>query len=248
MNKIIDVNYSFTEDTPNFWSGYWDEEMGRSLVDPDAYSKTLKQYHKLLWSKELPSKRTLILSDSNAKKYLTWEEFRFGSDSITASFRYKKYRHMIRKVMEAVPNYRSFIEDYVKRSYTIGGTIIFPKQPWGINQARGCNAYIRDRFDLTLECIRLYYNKQPNPLEDVLMRNKKFFDLFVDFKGYVDFFYLQDLVEADYSSVKLFINGQPFEINPFPKTVEEYFSWMNTQMEFVKRRNARIDKAINTES
>ena len=33
-------------------------------------------------------------------------------------------------------DYRNFIEDYVQRNYTIGGTIIFPKHPGSVNQAK----------------------------------------------------------------------------------------------------------------
>ncbi len=245
MDIIIDTNYSFTEDTPDFWKDYWNDEMGHSSVDPDAYSKRLKAYHKFVWSRQLPNGEKMDLTEGDSYNYLTWKRFRFGSDSITASFRYEKYRYMIRKVIDILPNYKQFMEDYTRRAYTIGGAIIFPKKHGGINQSRGCNPYIRDRFDLTLECIRLYYNGQPNPLYNVLCDNKECFELFVDFKGYVDFFYLQDLVSEDYSSVKFLLGDGKFEINPFPKTVDEYFLWMNRQAEFVKKRNARIDKAIN---
>jgi len=31
--------------------------------------------------------------------------------------------------------------------------------------------------------------------------DKEFFELFVDFKGYIDYFYLQDCVSYDYSKV-----------------------------------------------
>jgi hypothetical protein len=44
---------------------------------------------------------------------------------------------------------------------TIRAYIIFPKnridRKHTINQARGVNILIIDRFDLTLECIRLFY-------------------------------------------------------------------------------------------
>lgn len=246
MNKnLIDTSFSFTEDTVNFWKGYWDDEMGRASIDPDAYSKTLKKYHKLLWNKELPNGEYFALEESNMKSYLKWNNFRFGSDSITASFRYDKYRYMIKNFMLMTSDYKEFMEQYTRQTYTIGGSIIFPKRKGGINQSRGFNPYIRDRFDLTLECIRLYYNNEKNPLSDVLKKEKEFFDLFVDFKGYVDFFYLQDLVSEDYSFVRFFIGDGTFEINPFPKNVEEYSVWLNAQIEFVKKRNARIDMSIN---
>ena len=48
-------------------------------------------------------------------------------------------------------------------------------------------------FDLTLECIRLFYENKESPLSFVFQRYIEFFNLFCDFKGYVDFFLLQDL-------------------------------------------------------
>ncbi|MGN1096255.1 MAG: DUF6994 family protein [Christensenellales bacterium] len=144
-------------------------------------------------------------------------------------------------------DYKKFIEDYTRKSYTIGGAIIFPKMKGSINQMRGCNSHIRDRFDLTLECIRKYYNNEESPLYETLLRNKDFFDLFVEFKGYVDFFYLQDLVSEDYSTVKFWIGNGNFETNPFPKTVEEYMLWIDRQLDFVKKRNDRISSSLNIE-
>ena len=46
-------------------------------------------------------------------------------------------------------------------AYTIGAMMVFPGNridgKMTINQARGCHPRIRDRFDLTVECIRLHY-------------------------------------------------------------------------------------------
>ena len=247
MDKaLIDVDFDFTSDTPGFWDNYWDDEMGYSTVDPDIYSKTLKEYHRVLWSKKLPNGKFLNLKNGGRADYLIWENFRFSSDSITTSFRYKRYRYMIKKVIDFLPNYKQFIENYVRKDYTIGGSIIFPKMKGSINQKRGYNHFIRDRFDLTLECIRKYYKNEKSPLYEVLFKNKNFFDLFVDFKGYVDFFYLNDLVDKDYSSIKFWLgDGDLRKINPLPKSVEEYLLWLDNQLIFVKKRNERIKNAIN---
>ena len=61
-----------------------------------------------------------------------------------------------------------------------------------INGARGVNGKIKDRFDLTLECIRRHYTSEKSPLSDTLQRYSPFFNLFENFQGYVDFFLLQD--------------------------------------------------------
>ena len=49
-------------------------------------------------------------------------------------------------------------EAFSRIGYAIGGMMVFPcyrvDRKMTINQARGCHGWIRDRFDLTLECIR----------------------------------------------------------------------------------------------
>ena len=79
--------------------------------------------------------------------------------------------------------------------------MVFPAQrvdrKMTINGARAFHPRIKDRFDLTLECIRRHYLDEPSPLSDVLARYADFFGLFGDFAGYVDFFHLQDLVNED---------------------------------------------------
>ena len=82
--------------------------------------------------------------------------------------------------------------------YTIGGLILWPAnsidRKWTINQARGClRSSIGDRMDLTLESIRRHYRDAWSPLADVLARCRDFFAAFEDFRGYVDFWLLQDI-------------------------------------------------------
>ncbi len=247
MNVLdIDVNFDFTTDTPNYWNNFWGNNngLGSGGSDPDSSSKVLRQYHKLLWSKPLPNGEFLDLKTDTVANYLSWRNFRFGSDSITASFRYERYKNMIEKVKNVVPDYRKFMENYIRCSYTIGGMIIFPKRPGGINQSRGCNHKIRDRWDLTLECIRKYYNGEKSPIYDTLNKDEAFFDLFVDFKGYVDFFYLQDCVSDDYCSVNFWIGDGDFTKNPLPQTVSDYLTWIDCELQFVASRNKRIQEAI----
>ena len=83
--------------------------------------------------------------------------------------------------------------------------VIFPVHPNSMNQRRGMNTLISDRWDLTLECIRRHYAGEDSPLSKVIEADKAFYDLFVDFKGYVDFFLLQDCVSGNYSSVNIWM-------------------------------------------
>ncbi|MGN0461029.1 MAG: DUF6994 family protein [Ruminococcus sp.] len=244
--KDIDVNFDFTTDTPHYWDDFREKNdgMGSGNYDPDTLSKTLQRYHQLLWSKKLPNGEYMELERGSGANYLTWKNFRFGSDSITASFRYKRYSKMLERIQMDVPNFRDYIEKFIRKSYTIGGTIIFPKRKNGINSSRGLNRSISDRWDLTLECIRRYYMGEESPLYETLIKDKAFFDLFVDFKGYVDYFFLQDCVTSDYSSVNFWLGNGEFYINPLPKSTEEYLQWIENEIDFVEKRNGRIQYEI----
>lgn len=241
-HTFIDVDFDFTLDTPNYWDNFWKNNngLGSGNSDPDASSKMLQHYHQILWSKTLPNGELMKLQLGSGANYLTWKGFRFGSDSIIASFRYEKYRYMLERVQQELPNYKEFMEDYLHKSYTIGGSIIFPKRRGGINQTRGCASLIRDRWDLTLECIRRYYNGESSPLYATLCHDKEFFDLFIDFKGYIDFFYLQDCVTEDYNKVIMWLDNDNFTTDPLPLTVDSYLLWIQRELDFVKKRNQRI--------
>lgn len=226
MNDI-DTNFDFTTDTPKFWDNFWNNNdgFGAGSNDPDKKSPTLRKYHEILWSKKLPNGQFMKLKQGNTEKeYLYWDNFRFGSDTLIADFKYKKMKDVLDKLQQALPNYIDFQETFLRKTYTIGGMIIFPKHPNSINQLRGTNPQIKDRIDLTLECIRRYYLNETSPLYDTLKNDKDFFDLFVDFKGYVDFFFLQDLVSDDYSSVNFFIGNGDFNNSPLPRNTDEYMT------------------------
>lgn len=239
----IDTAFSFTEDTEGFWNNFWDNNygLGAGSRDPDSESQTLKSYHRFLWSKPLPCGDIMQLELGGEANYLTWRDFRFGSDSLIVSFRYQRNADLLKKVASSVPDYHAFVKRYLLKSYTIGGMTIFPKHKNSINQAKGCNKYICDRLDLTLECIRRYYAKEQSPLSGILEMDANFFKLFVDFRGFIDFFFFQDLVLEDYSEVKFWIdNGGLDTLYPVPKTVEQYLKFIDDELTFVEKRNARI--------
>ncbi|MBR4326986.1 MAG: hypothetical protein IKP73_15835 [Bacteroidales bacterium] len=237
----IDVNFDFTSDTPKFWDHFWDGDgLGRGGADPDAKSKTMQNYHRLIYSRVLPNGEKMELKNDSTCLY--WNNIWFGNDSITATFRHVDYRPMLDKVAESMDNYRGFVENYLRKLYTIGGEIIFPAHRYSINQARGMHRKISDRFDLTLECIRRYYKNEPNPLEKCLNKDKVFFAKFNDFKGYVEFFFLQDLVSENYDNVLFWLENDNFTQKTLPQSVEEYLQFVNAELEFVAKRNQRIDK------
>lgn len=115
----IDVNFDFTTDIPRFWETYWNSEEGGSLYDLDIFSKKLEEYHKILWSRQLPNGEFFDLKTGKGRVYLTWKGYSFGSDSIINSFRYNKNKNLIMKVKELLTDYKTFMEEYTRKSYTI---------------------------------------------------------------------------------------------------------------------------------
>ena len=239
---MIDVSFDFTTESPGYWEGYWERNLGLGYggSDPDKASSTLHEYHRLLWSRMLPNGEEMELKKGAGPYYLTWKDFRFGSDAIIVSFRYQKYRYMMEQVAQRVGDFQGYFEGLIRKAYTIGGTIIFPKHPFSMNQNKGTNALIADRWDLTLECIRRYYKGEKSPLYDTIHKDKAFFDLFVDFKGYVDFFFLQDCVSDDYSEVDIWCGNAEFLESGLPKTVDDYFVFIDKEIDFLNKRNGRI--------
>lgn len=240
--KKIDVNFDFTMDTPEYWNGFWTEtgDFAGNRKDPDWYSDTLREYHRLLWSRQLPNGQIMQLDRPEKSIYLQWNGINFGSDSIIISFRYDK--QLMNQLKKIVPDFKKHIEIFFHKSYTIGGAIIFPMRSHSINQMRGINSIIKDRFDLTLECIRRYYNGEKSPLSKTLEADKKFFDLFIDFKGYVDFFFLNDLVTDDYNKINCWCGKMDFKGSGIPKSLEEYIRFIELEMNFLEKRNNRIEE------
>jgi hypothetical protein len=137
------------------------------------------------------------------------------------------------------------VETFRNLGYTIGGFIVFPsnriENKLTINGARGLSPMIADRFDLTLECIRLHYQRKDSPLSVTLDRYQYFFDLFESFEQYVDFFLLQDLVDPITRRVKLFTkNTVPFSQDAFPKSTDAYLEYRENSMAFLAARNKRV--------
>jgi len=215
--------------------------------DPDSSSPRLKAYHKLLWSKPLPSGDPFDLDDSKPGTYLhhlsSRGEFDLTSDSASPTWIGWSQRWWPLK-LEVIPRIpESELEQFRTTAHQMGGKMLFPgKQKGGntINQAR-VRKPIVDRLDLTLECIRLHYLGETSPLAQTLVRYGEFFALFEDFKGYVDFFLLQDLVSDDLSSVDFLMPFAGFGASGLPSTLEEYQGYRLRAVAFVEARNRRMD-------
>ena len=231
MNEKIDTEFKVFSDTP----------VGK---DPDQHSPTLRHYHQLLWSKTLPSGRDFNLDLSKPRLLYhnsSLGEFTRSSDSIGHTYRdVKKMSYIISQVKEVLVN------QAWNHLSTIGGYIVFPSNQINrkptINASRGINHQIQDRFDLTLECIRLFYDDKKSPLWETFCRYKSWFKLFSDFKGYVDHFLLQDMVSSDFKHINFWHPFSEFDYSPLPSDVISYKEYIQKVSDFVSMRNLRISK------
>jgi hypothetical protein len=213
--------------------------------DPDSHSKTLKMYHKLLWSKKLPNGKDFLLYDNIEGKYLYHKsdlgEYSLTSDAFIHTYStWQRTKDLIKLIEKSEIEYFNYI------SYTIGGIILFPGNPINglstLNQERGTNKYINDRMDLTLECIKRYYDNEDSPLFQTIKRYSDFFKLFDDFKDYCDYFLLQDLVTENYKKINFFLPFNDFIYNVLPKNVDEYNDYKKNSIDFLNKRNNRISE------
>ncbi len=227
---IVDTDFDVFSDTP-------------SGKDPDKYSPTLRKYHQYLWSKPLPDGTLFTLTDTKAGTYLyhlsAKGEFQLSSDAFSNTFQCVNRMIPITSLI-----HEDRMAEFFRLCSTIGAYILFPgnmiDKKRTINMARGCHPKIRDRIDLTLECIRRHYIRQESPLSEVLERYSDFFDLFHSFDGYVEFFLLSDLV--DKGQVRFFLPSENFQRDGYPENVEEYRAVMHSTTDFVNRRNRRISE------
>ena len=231
---MIDIKFNVFSDTP-------------AGKDPDSYSPTLRKYHQILWSKVLPNGKKFTL-DLDTPKLLHHKsklgEYYLSSDQIGNT--YTNVKKMM-KITQSISKIE--IENFSSLRATIAGHMIFPAKrvdnKMTINGARGVHHKIQDRFDLTLECIRRFYIGENSPLKDTLERYTSFFKLFNDFRGYTNFFLLQDLVYEDYKSLNFWCQFDNFLSSPLPKSVSEYKSYKKKVIDFLTKRNERIKNYEN---
>lgn len=231
--NLIDTDFDFCQDS--------------KCGDPDTDSQKLYQAHKLLWSKELPNgkKFNLEILDQCSGRLLLKNNLimNLSSDRMCPHFdgNYMNKFHGWLSDMER--------EDLKHKVRTIGGHILFPAHKMNgftINQARGISRIICDRFDLTLECIRRFYINEESPLSKTLINYNDFFDLFVDFKGYIDFFLLQDFVDQK-GQIDFSLPFDNFNRTPLPQSIDEYIFYKKHILNLITKRNSRILDYLSNE-
>jgi hypothetical protein len=95
-----------------------------------------------------------------------------------------------------------------------------------------------------LECIKLFYEGQESPLYNTFLRYKNFFDLFENFRGYIDFFLLNDLVD-EIENIRFYLPFDNFKTKPTFTDVGEYLVYKKKVTDFINARNKRIDSFVN---
>ena len=209
--------------------------------DPDSHSPTLRRYHKRLWSKPLPDGRPFEFHAGRSRSpYLVYEadgtRFVLGSDTIATRHR-RRLSHLNAQLPDEVN------KAFRQRAYTICGFMIFPVSRGSINQNRGTHLRIQDRWDLTLEAIRRFYEGGMSPLATTMDRFTSFFDLFGSFDGYIDHFHLGDFVDAS-GAVRFLLPFDNFESPALPSELPTYARYRLDNLELFEARRLRILNAI----
>jgi len=226
----------------------------RNGGDPDDECARLYAWHRALWGRSVPGLPPLELSVIYGRGFemslrtADGPEFRLASDGIIPTWSSPGWARSFDA--DLVAEIAKDADDFYRIASTIGGYILFPRNRIGqagstINQARGVDPRIADRFDLTLECIRLHYSDPTaeNPLGERLAYYADFFALFGDFDGYVRLFLLDDLVTADRGAVLSLISGEPlsaFDTPALAVSPTQYADYRRRSIAFVRKRNARI--------
>lgn len=244
--RVFDLTFDYETDRP-----------ARTKADADRDSPRLRLDHELLWTKPLRSGVTFapIAPLARREGYLIWTDGSgarhwYGSDAITQSYTRWASPKELAEAKAALSDEQRTL--YLGPPYTIASSTIWPVRSIDlptINTARGfgpTGRVLRDRIDLTLECIRRHYVGTENALASVLTAYNDFFSLFEGFPEFTEFFHFQDLVSPDFSAVRSLmcfdeVLAQPaFEREATPTTVEEYVAYREATMKFITRRGNRM--------
>ena len=111
--SLIDITFDFYSDTPQ----------GK---DPDSYSPTLRKYHQILWSKNLPSGVNFDLNLTTPKLLhhnSVLGEFFLSSDAVGHTYQnVKKMSHIVDQVDSKE------LDSFFSICSTIGAYVVFPSK------------------------------------------------------------------------------------------------------------------------
>lgn len=227
MQKLIDIDFDYRKDS--------------RCGDPDKDSTLLYEVLKEVFSKPLANGEKLELKVGKVGSQLVLSH---GLGDNLSCDRMCPHFGNDKTLKDLISPAEKDVLAYKVR--TLGGHIVFPahrKNGMTINQSRGFKSSISDRFDLTLECIKRFYDNSTSPLFETLKRYEDFFALFVDFKGYIDFFLLEDFVNDNYEVV-FSLPFDDFKGNAIPNNIEAYKHYYNTIIALMDKRTKRMINAL----
>ncbi|MDZ7612920.1 MAG: hypothetical protein U5K51_03785 [Flavobacteriaceae bacterium] len=142
-----------------------------------------------------------------------------------------------------------------KRAFDTGSTIwsiyTFPnnriKGNDPINQARGINGLIDDRFDLTLNAFELFYVGKKARFLTRCLDIKTSLTCLEALKDITSSFYFDDLVDEN-KKVRFYLSFDNFKTKPTFIKYNDYLTYKNGVMNFIKARNRRIENYANQQT
>ena len=211
-------------------------------LDPDAKSLKLYDDFKAVYHHvPLPNGEYFNLEEikeirsPNGDTYYVFRsgDIRYSTDYLGPSATQAYYR--------GVPN--GVVGVTIKRCRVFGGHILWPCHQNSVNQAKGG---VFDRMDITLAEIKDYYEnksfkaKYNQRVRNAIIRDSWYFDKFVNFEGFCNFFSLVgSFVDENYNIVWFCKELSKFNIG-----YEEMMALIEENTSAIIKRNMTIDNAL----
>lgn len=186
---IDDYNNSIVPDPDK--SSLKEYEDFKKLIDGWNGDLFTEEPYRLYGSFELELKRH---SDSSTK-------YRLGGDQMITGWlqnldgRSLRLSPRVKQLVKSTDP--SLVNKFINARYAPGNFIFWPRHYASINTARAGirGGGVEDRIDLTLECLRLWYEgKTPPCIGKAIERDSAYFKLFESFEFFVSFFALEPFV------------------------------------------------------
>ncbi len=120
-------------------------------------------------------------------------------------------------------------EEFMRIGYTIGGMMVFPANrvdgKMTINGARGCHPRIKDRFDLTVECIRRHYLERAQPAGRHARPVRRLLRPVRRLRGLRGLLPPAGPGQRGRFAVRFFMPFEDFTASPLPATVDAYLGY-----------------------